>query len=204
MKLAAIAFSALLSLLPLMANADTYETFAISGTDSQRQQDLGLGVSGCDRPICTTYAPGTFSGSAIIDISTDSIVAATISTDTTSPAYGGLFLVSAATTGFTQNIGSGLDLILPTDNSVSQPASVQPTIYLDLNLSSDSVSGYISGPQVGPGVDQTGASYALDMVGKLTPVTAPEINVASAASMVTLLFGGLVVMRGRKHKYATA
>jgi hypothetical protein len=113
-----------------------------------------------------------------------------------------MYLISSATTPLTPNIGTGLDLILLTENNFYLPID-QPVVSLDFDLSTDSVSGSISGPAGGPGVDETAAAYALDMVGTLThqfttPTAAPEIDPASAASMLTLLVGGLLVLRGRR------
>ena len=199
MKFAAIALSAF-SLLSLTANADTYETFAISGTDSQRQQNLGLGQSGCTQLVCVAYAPGTFSGDATIDISTDTIVAASVTTC----CGGSGFTESYTMSALTPNLSSGLDLTLPLIST--QNLGWQPILSLGFDLSNDSVSGMVAGPQanIGPPIDQVGATYTLDMVGKLKLTTVAEINPASAAGMLTLLIGGLVVMRGRKHKGASA
>jgi hypothetical protein len=194
-----IGFSALLS-LPLMANADTYTVFSISGTDSQRQLNVGLGESGCNQIECLVYEPGTFSGTALVDISTDTIPGATISTCC------GAFTESYTTSALTPDLGSGLNLILPVISYAN--LGEQPLLSLVFDLSSDSVSGTVAGPQAvsAPGIDQVGATYTLDMVGTLTPeltttippMAAPEIDPASAASGLTLLLGGLLVLRGRK------
>jgi hypothetical protein len=202
MKLAATAVSALLS-LPLMANADTYTTFAVSGTDSQEQSITGLGDPGCNKIACNNYAPGTFSGAATVDISKDTIVAATITTccaDPTSP-----WVLTLNTYGDTPNVGSGLNLEI-----YSAPFPSSPYLSLDFDLASDTVSGFVTGYTGGSGDSGVSADYTMNMVGKLwsefttPPTAAPEIDPASAASTLTLLVGGLAMMRGRKHKGATA
>lgn len=192
-----VAVSAFLS-LPSIANADIYETFAISGTDSQRQQDVTLGESGCGQLICSTYAPGTFSGGATIDITTDTIVAANIAT-----CCNDIYSMSVATTAATPNVGTGLDLVLLTENN-TYPTSLQSTVYLDFDLSSDSATGYISGPGGrGSGLDHIADPYALDMLGTLTPqfttpTAAPEIDPAAALSALMLFASGLTILRSRR------
>ena len=183
------------------AFADTYTVFDISGTDSQRSTDLGFGESGCHSyPVCTTYVPGTFSGTALIDVSTDTITGATITTFGGDPIFTGSYAASAVN----PNIGSGLNLIQPLYNSVT--LIDEPVLYLGFDLSSDSVSGSVPTFAAGPSIDQAGVSFTSDMVGTLTPVltttihtmAAPEIDPASAASGITLLLGGLMVLRGRR------
>jgi hypothetical protein len=202
MKLAATALSALLS-LPLMANADTYTTFTVSGTDSQEQSITGLGDPGCNRIACNNYAPGTFSGVATVDISKDTIVAATITTCCADPSSP--WVLTLNTNQTTPNVGSGLNLEI-----YSAPFPDMPYLSLDFNLSRDTVSGFVSGFTGGSGDSGASADYTMDMVGKVTPKSttpptpAPEIDSASAASTLTLLVGGLAMMRGRKHKGATA
>lgn len=199
MKLAATAFSALL-LLPLMANADTYTTFAVSGTDSQEQSITNLGVSGCAVLTCNNYAPGTFSGAATIDISTDTVVAATITTCCQPVGPTQFVFTFNTSSGSTPNFGSGLDLEV-----LSFGASQAPYLSLDFGLSSNTVSGFVSGVTEGvSGASGLGSDFTTDMVGTLTPefttppTTAPEIDPASAASGLMLLLGSLLVLRGRR------
>jgi hypothetical protein len=116
------------------------------------------------------------------------------------------FTESYSTSALTPNLGSGLNLILPVISY--ENLGYQPILSLVFDLSSDSVSGTVSGPQasIGPGVDQVGATYTLDMVGTLTPeltttiphMAAPEIDPVSGASGFALLFGSLLVLRGRR------
>jgi hypothetical protein len=42
----------------------------------------------------------------------------------------------------------------------------------------------------------SGAIYSVDAVVTVTPMAAPEIDASSAAAMITLLVGGLLVLRG--------
>ena len=189
--------------LPLMANADTYTVFGISGVDSQRSSDLFLGDPGCNAPVCPTYVPGTFSGTALVDVSTDAITAATITTFGGDVSYfTGTFNTPAIT-----NLPSGLTL----DYSEG-PFPYPPYLSLTFNLASDTAIGSVSGCGCGSGESEANANYTLNMVGTLKPeltttippTAAPEIDPASAASSLTMLVGGLLVLRGRRPRRLAA
>jgi hypothetical protein len=175
-----------------MAYADTYTVFDVSGTDSQRSSDLTLGESGCNQLVCPTYVPGTFSGTALVDISTDTIAGATFTTFGGAASYTETFNTSSTN----RNLESGLNL------EISYGDGLPPYLNLAFNLSSDTVSGFVTGVG-GSGESAAGDDFTTNMAGTLTPAhsnpptAAPEIDPNLVGSGLALLIGGLAVLRGR-------